>query len=137
MWNGIIISKTIRFPYVYYFNIISCVEALGLVHTYVGCTDSLYAYIQWLLVQLNSYTLTVYITERSFVVILYWVKNISPLLIWRICHTWTFKNRFHIVSTCIHVYISLLIWKMWHRKLTRIVTISYSCSHPVYVLIHA
>ena len=49
-------AKTIRFPYVHYFPVISCVEALGLIHKCVGCEYSLYSHIQRLVVELNSNT---------------------------------------------------------------------------------
>ena len=65
------IAKTIRFPYVQYFPVISCVEELGSIHMCVECADSLYPYIQYLVIELNSYMLAVFITERRFAMILY------------------------------------------------------------------
>ena len=66
-----LIAKTTQFTYVHYFTFISQAEALILIHTCVGCADYLYSPIQRLVVELNSYTLAVFITEIRFVMILY------------------------------------------------------------------
>ena len=69
--NRKIFSKTIRFTYFHHFTVISCVEELGLIHTCVVCADYSYSHIQFLVFELNDYTLIVFITERRFVMILY------------------------------------------------------------------
>ena len=75
-WNGKTITKTIQVTYINYDTVISWIETLGLIHMCIGCTDYLYMYIQRLVVELNSYTLALFISERRFVMILYWVTNI-------------------------------------------------------------
>ena len=63
-------------------NLCACAGALGLFHTCGVCMDSLYPYIQCLDVEFNSYLFALSIAERCLFVILYWVTNISPFLIW-------------------------------------------------------
>ena len=41
----------------YRISVMSCVEALNLIHVYVECTDSLYPRVQCLVVELNYYML--------------------------------------------------------------------------------
>ena len=61
----------------FYFSIISCAEVLNLILDFLECTYSLYTHIQCLVVELNYYTLVVFMADRSFVMILFWVTNIT------------------------------------------------------------
>ena len=84
-WNGKTITKTIQVTYINYDTVISWIETLGLIHMCIGFTDYLYMYIKRLVFELNSYRIALFIAERRFVMILYWVTNVSPLILWRDC----------------------------------------------------
>ena len=129
----IIIAETICFTCVHSFPIISFVEALKLIHTCIECTYSLYPHIQLLAFEYNSYALAVFIVERRFVVISFWIPHISPFLVWSIWNKGEFVIRSYMVSTHIHLYLSFLIWRMWHIELTHMVIISVRYSHPACV----
>ena len=120
-----------------FFSLISCAEVLNLILDFLECTYSLYTHIQCLVVELNSNTLTLFITYMCFVMISCWVPHISSFRLWSILHKDTFVIRFYTLSTCIHLYVSFLIWNLWCRELTQNIIISVCHSHPVCVSIHA
>ena len=99
----------------------------------VGCAYYSYSHIQRLVVELNSYVLTVLITEIRLVTISSCVPHISPLLIWILWNKGTYMIRSYTMSTRIQLYLSLPIWRMWHKELTHMVIISVCYSHPIYV----
>ena len=131
------IAETIWFPWVSLFTIISCVEVLNLINMCVKCTDSLYLHIWWLDVKINSYAHIVIILERRFVRISCWVWYISLRLIWSIWYKEAFTIRSYMVSTCIHLSLSFLIWHMWCWELAHIIIGLVRRSHPVCVTVCA
>ena len=103
---------------------------VGCTDLYIGRTDYLYPYIQRLSVELNYNTLAVFIAERLFIMILYWVPNIPPLLLWFLWLKNIFKIRSYMVSTCIHLYLSFLIWSTWHRDLIHMIIDLFHPNNP-------
>ena len=129
-WNHLVSVRIL-------FSAISCVELLKLIHVYVECTDSLYMHIKRLFVELDSYALTVFITERVFVTISDSVPYISPLLICSIWYNRTFNLILYMVSTCIHLYFHYLYDVCGVASVKRILGISVCHSHPVCVPIRS
>ena len=78
---------------------------LKLFHMCIECTDSLYLYIQRLVVEPNYYVLTVFIIEIIFAMISCYFPHTSTFLIRGLLDKNTFKNSLYIVSTLIHLYI--------------------------------
>ena len=85
--RGIVIfSKIIWIPYYHYLPLISWVEVLKLIHTCIGCTNSLYMYIQTLVILSNSYVIPVFITENKlshFYVSFHICHHYNMLVPWR------------------------------------------------------
>ena len=77
--------------------------------------------------------LVVFIVEGRFSMIIFWVTNISPFLIWCIWHKCTFKIRLYMVFNHKHLYLTFLIWRICGRKLTHMVIISDRHYHCVYI----
>ena len=108
-----------------------------MIYTWVQCTYSSYSHIHRLVVELNSYDITVLITERSFAKNVCCVPYISSLTRYSIWNTGTSVIKLYMFSTHVYLGLSLLIWRMWHIELAHMVIILVRYSNPVCVPVHA
>ena len=130
-WNHLVYVRIL-------FSVTSCIETFNCIYTCDKCTDYLYAPIQCLFVELNSYELMVFIAERRLSTISHSVPYISPLvLIWSIWNKSILMIQLYMVSTCIYLYYHSFYGSCGVGIVTQIVFRSVLHCHPVCVPIRS